>query len=101
MFKFSVEYKGSYSPMIAENNITMFACNLGDYIKRNTEQEESIKNVKIEGRGPGSRLIRITFSDPDSVTLQHVEIHDDNEEERLLKELIKVYRASCFCVLKD
>lgn len=100
MVEFKVNYEGPSAYQGGAGNMAKFASDLKSYMGRNTDEEEAIEKVKIEGRGPGSRLVRITFPCSGFITTQHVEIHDDHEEARLQKELILLYKESGFNILE-
>lgn len=96
MVEFDVCYQGPSAYQGGTSNMKSFANDLHDYMERNFDEESSIERVKIEGRGPDSRLIKITFPIDGEITTQHVELHCDTEEERLKRELLDLYEKSGF-----
>lgn len=96
MIDFIVDYEGPSAYNGGTSNVRSYANGLRDYMKRNFDEESSVERVKIEGRGPGSRSIRITFTNSGSITTQRIELHDDTEEERLRKELLDLCERTGF-----
>lgn len=96
MIEFVMNYEGPSAYQGGIDNMRSFAKDLYDYMKRNFDEKSSIREVKIEGRGPGSRLIRITFPHSGSITTQRIELHDDIEKERLKRELLGLYKKTKF-----
>ena len=96
MIEFVVRYEGLSVLEGGVANMKSFAISLHNYIKRNFDEESHIERVKIEGRGPGQRYIKITFPDFGEITTQNVELHDITEEERLRKELVGLYEKTGF-----
>ncbi len=91
-----MDYEGPSVYQGGISSMRSFANNLHDYMKRNFDEEIAIERIKIEGRGPASRLIRITFPESGGITKQRIELHDDTEEERLRKELLDLYEKAGF-----
>ena len=93
-----MDYDRSSAYQEGVSNIQSFANGLRDYMKRNFDEESSVKGVKIEGRDPGSRYIKITFPNLGSITTQCVELHDEMilKEEKLRRELVDLYEKTGF-----
>ena len=96
MVEFDMYYEWPSVYLGGISNIRSFANGLRDYMKRNFHEESYVERIKIEGRGPGSRLIKITFPNSGDILAQHVELHCDTEEERLKKELLGLYEKAGF-----
>lgn len=95
MIEFTMHYKGPSVYNGGISNMKSLANGLHDYMRKNFHEESSIEGVKIEGRGPDSRLIKITFP-TGGITSQRVELHCDTEEERLKRELLDLYEKAGF-----
>jgi len=91
-----MNYHGSPAHQGWIDNMRSLGENLRAYMEQNFDEESSVERVKIEGRGPGSRSIRITFPDSGRITTQHVELHDNTEEEKLRRELMGLYEKAGF-----
>ena len=96
MTEFTMIYDGPSVLIGGVNIMARFAPELHKYMEQNFEEHIPIERVKIEGRGPGSRLVKITFPDGGDITRSRIEVHDDFEEVRLVQEIQSLYEKFGF-----
>jgi len=75
---------------------------LGNYFLKNTDSIEISGDGKLEGKGPGKRLIKIKYDlKPDPKNNVHeIEISDPLHEDRILSELQAIYKKFGFSPLQ-
>ncbi len=95
MIELTLYYQGPSDIEGGYKTMRSFYKDLRAYIGKNFEREVAVEKKKIEGIGPGSRSLLITFPNSE-ITHQSIRLHDDVDETRLKEDLVEVYNRNSF-----